>query len=182
MTTENSTDTTAQDEVKNPGALLAKNRDLLAKLKQVQDELVTTQDALTTTQTALEASKADVTAWRGKWHAAAVMDPLDRLLKPTTGLPVRYVKELALEKGIIRMIPDDDGFERPVWHDKDGNPMAEPERVWNYLCNLNDSELNSVLVGTGASGGGAGSSGTFATYKPPAPKESDRAPTAFGLR
>lgn len=115
MTTNNDTppnvDTPDDDEqVKNPGALLCRNRELMAELKAAQAELKTAQEAQQTTL-------ADVTKWRDRWYRVAVEEPLDAQLSKAATVPVKYIKDLCMEHGLLL---------RPRWYTVKGEPDDAP--------------------------------------------------------
>lgn len=165
------------EEVKNPVAILSKNREL-------REELVQARAELETTKTALLASQAETVELRAQWHESAVMGPFEAMLATATPLPTKYLREGLIERGIVKMVAGEDGIERPTWHDKDGVETATPADPWRYLCDLKDDGLNAMLRSRGMSGSGAPagsfSSGSTRPATPetkPAPK-----PPAYGLR
>ena len=85
MTTETTQETT-DDQIKNPAAVLTKNKQLLTELATIKAEL----DA---TKAALEASQAETVGMRARWHESAVMAPFDALLQTATALPTKYLRE-----------------------------------------------------------------------------------------
>ena len=172
--TENTTTQEVQDEVKNPVALLAKNKELLTKLKQAQDELATAQ-------TALEVSKTDAAAWRKNWHNVSVIGPLDASLESASAGPVKYLRAELLERGILKWEKDDQGTERPVWFLLNGerSTVTDP---YKFLCSLKDLELNKMLRGSAMTGSGSASSAYTLNHSQPAVEPPKVAPLEFGLR
>lgn len=175
--TDNDLDTAAVPEVKNPAALLAKNKELLATVAQLKTELEAARAALTTAQD-------DAGQWRTKWHESAVVAPFEALLATATSLPTKYLREGLIERGIVKMLADEDGIERPTWHDAKGSPMDVPTAPWRYLADLKDDGLNAILRSSGTTGSGAtpgfSSSGSAPAAKP-TPPAAPKAP-AYGLR
>ena len=125
MTTTNDTppgvDTPDDDEeVKNPAALLRRNKELMNELKAAQCELRTAQDAH-------QASQADMAKWRDRWYRVAVEEPLDADLRNAARVPMQYLKDLCIKHGLLRMEPDpDDGLLRPRWYTVKGEPDDAP--------------------------------------------------------
>lgn len=166
-------ETIEETEVKNPAALLAKNKELLAKLKGLQTELEGAQ-------TALQAAKTQADTWRSKWHQATVMDPLDASLESVTAGPAKYLRTELIERGILKMEADADGIERPSWF-KDGEKFTPPD-TWKFLADLNDPVLSRMIRGSGASGSGAQSTAPGFSVTPPAAPPATVSPPSFGLR
>lgn len=176
--TENTEVTTTEPEVKNPAALLAKNRELLGKLAAAQAELATAQ-------TALAAAQEDATTQRLRWHQSAVLAPLEEEIKGVTAGPWKYGRDVFTELGLLKMEPDAHGDLYPAWFDNKGNPANLEKGLYPFLCAMIDampgSDLATTIRSSGTSGGGA--HGGAGTVKPaaqavaPAP-----APPAFGLR
>ena len=173
MTTKNTPQNDTPDEVKNPAALLAKNKELLSKMKHLQDELITAQ-------TALEASKAESANWRKQWHDVAVIAPLDASLEVASAAPIKYLRAELLERGILRLESDESGIERPVWY-KEGKP-ATPTDLLRFLSDVKDPVLDRMIRGTGASGGGSAQSPAGTDSRQPAPESTKTTPPTFGLR
>lgn len=174
--TDNDLDTAAVPEIKNPTAVLAKNRALLAEVAQLKTELEAAKTALTTAQD-------DAGQWRTKWHESAVLAPFEALLATATSLPTKYLREGLIERGIVKMVADEDGIERPTWHDAKGKEMDTPADPWRYLADLKDDGLNAILRSSGTTGSGAVasySSGSAPAAKP-TPPAAPKAP-AYGLR
>lgn len=122
MTTTNDTpptDDTPGDEVKNPAALLRRNKELMAELKAGQAELRTAQEAQ-------QASQADVAKWRGRWHSIAVEAPLEAELRKAATVPVQYLRDLLVKSELLRMEPDADGLMRPRWYTVKGKLDDNP--------------------------------------------------------
>ena len=87
---ETTTDTT-EPEVKNPAALLAKNRELLGKLAAAQAELATAQAAL-------EGEKATHATTAAALHSLRLDGPLQKVLadmSPSPKLLLNVIKEFA---------------------------------------------------------------------------------------
>lgn len=177
--TDNILDNDTAPEIKSQSGLLAKNRVLLQKVAALNVEL----EAARTAQASAQASEAQ---WRTKWHESAVVAPFEALLATATNLPAKYLREALIERGIVKMLADDDGIERPAWHDAKGEAMAAPADPWRYLVDLKDTGLNHILRSHGASGSGAaGSSYYYSSGSRPAAKPTPPAapkPPAFGLR
>jgi len=176
MTTETNHDEFDQPEIKNPAAVLAKNRELLATIKGLQTELETTK-------TALQAAQGDAQGWKSKWHQVAVIAPFDATLDSVSAGPAKYLRTELLERGILKMEPDADGIERIVWFTKDGE-RTEPADVWKFLADMNDQTLARMIRSSGASGSGASGSSAWIppVYSPPEPEKTPTPPPAFGLR
>ena len=172
--TENTTPQEAQDEVKNPVALLAKNHELLSKLKKSQEDL-------STAQTALDAAKTDAANWRKQWHDISVIAPLDAALETASAGPVRYLRAELLERGILKLEKDDQGTERPAWFLLNGerSTVTDP---YQFLCSLKDRELNKMLRGSAMTGSGSASSAYTVNHSQPAVEPPKVAPLEFGLR
>ena len=172
--TEDTTTQEVQDEVRNPAALIAKNKELLAKLKQAQDELATAQ-------TNLESAKADSANWRKQWHQVAVIGPLDVSLEDASVGPVKYLRDELLDRRILKWEKDDQGTERPAWFLLNGerSTVTDP---YQFLCSLKDRELNKMLRGSAMTGSGAASSSYTFNHSQPAVEPHKVAPLEFGLR
>ena len=67
-------DKTLEDEVKNPAALLAKNKELLKELSDSKAALQAYQDNL-------EKAQSDQKAMRDRWYQIAVLEPLETDLR-----------------------------------------------------------------------------------------------------
>ena len=99
-------------EVKNPTALLAKNKDLLRKLAEANAALQSAQDSLKTAQDAHATTAAQL-------RTARIDDPLTaivRTLSPHPGLMTKTLKDL------FTVELDDDG--KPLLMNKDGTPFT----------------------------------------------------------
>ena len=170
------TDNTAQEvqeDVKNPAALIAKNKELLAKLKAAQEDLATAQ-------TNLEAAKADSANWRKQWHDVAVIEPLDASLEAASAGPVKYLRAELLARGILKMQPDEQGIERPAWYQN--GELVTPGNAYDFLVSLNDPTLSRMIRSSGMSGTGATGSQSSFTAHTPQTEDSKTPPPVFGLR
>lgn len=179
--TEYTTPDTDALGVKNPAALLAKNKELLAKLAETTTALKTAQDALGVAQ-------ASATDWQARWHKSAVLDVLEADLKAVSGVPVKYMRDVATELGLLKMQADKNGIDRPVWFDEKGEAADLSNGLYRFLSGVTersgtDKELSKVLRGTGASGSGASSSWSVGipTQKT-TPTTTPVAPMPLGLR
>lgn len=186
------------EAVKNPAATAAKNRELLAKnatltarVSELEAQLAEAHNAR---DKAAEAAGADVAAWRTRYQQEAVDAPLMAQIQEAAAGPARYLHDVCIEMGLLRMVPDDDGVNRPQWFDQHGNPAdlgrglhSHLSRVWSELHKEGkDGDLGHCVRGSGASGGGAtgNRAGWRDSYSAPAPTPKPApAPTpAFGLR
>lgn len=175
---ENTTTDTTEPEVKNPAALLAKNRELLGKLAAAQAELATAQTALATAQ-------EDATTQRNRWHQAAVMQPLERELRDVTAGPWKYGRDLFTELGLLKMEPDAHGDLYPAWYDNKGEPANLERGLHTFLVSMADAmpdgDLGKTIRSSRITGGGArGDTGTVKPAAPAAPAPAAR--PEFGLR
>lgn len=189
MTTENALPE-VQDEVKNPTALLAKNKELLSKLKQAQEELATAQIAF-------EGEKSKHSNTTAKLRQFRAEDPFKAVVKqlsPHAGL---------MEKILLdHLTVDVDADGKAILLNKAGEPLTwtrigrdtrqtviavelTPESMVDWirdgLGEVADSPaaLLHKARGTGALGSTQGSYRT-------APKQESEpvttAPPSFGLR
>ena len=184
MTTEHTPESTvdaAPDvEIKNPAAVLAKNRALLTELAEVKAALQTAQDALKTAQ---ESSSA----WREKWHQIDVVAPFDKSLDEVSAVPSRFLRQLVTELGLLKFEADAQGVDRPTWFDETGKPADLSKGLKHFMHGVSDrtkgqNELAHLLRGTGASGGGAQPSSYVRFAPAPRPVAPTPAPTPLGLR
>jgi hypothetical protein len=176
---ENTTPESDAAEVKNPAALLAKNKQLLAKLAESNAALKTAQDALGVAQ-------ASATDWQAKWHKATVLDALDAELKAVSAAPLKYIEDSVKRLGLLKMQADEDGFERPLWLDEKGEPADLSNGLYKFLCGVSDRagkdhELGRVLRPSGISGYGTISSKAH-TPERSAQSPALNAPMPLGLR
>lgn len=186
MTTETTTDT----EVKNPAGLLAKNKELLASVSQLTARVTELEGQLQQAQEghtkALEAAQADQNAWKVRWHQDTVLKALERDIQDAAAGPWKYLRDTCQELGLLKMLPGDDGLERPHWFDEKGNPAELKEGLWSHLAGVygrtNDRELGTSMRGTGASGSGAGPSERSIAIPSPEPAPEPAAAPTFGLR
>ena len=168
MTTENPP---LADEVKNPAALLAKNKELLKELSDSKAALQAYQDNL-------EKAQSDQKAMRDRWYQIAVLEPLETDLRSASAAPWKYLKDTAMELGLLKMQPDSEGFERPTWFNEKGEPADLSGGLHRFLSDVykrTGNELGACLRSSGTSGSGA--AGGSATDKPqpnaqPAPAHS----------
>lgn len=150
--------------------------------KQLVSELKAERAALKEAQEALQVAQQKAQEWRSKWHQAAVIEPFDQTLNALSVGPAKYLRQELLERGILKMLPDADGVERPAWFDLNGEPL-EPADPWRFLAEMNDASLNRMIRHSGASGMGMRASAS--AYSPPESKPEAPAtsqPPAFGLR
>lgn len=191
MTTENTTIVTDETEVKNPAAVLAKNKELLAKNAELAAKVTELEGQLAQAQEgrakAVETAQADANAWKVRWHQEAVLKPLERDIQAAAGVPWKYLYDVATEAGILKMVPGEDGMDRPQWLDEGGNPADLKLGLWHYLNSMSDKLPESGLVrcvrGSGASGGGAiGNMGSSIVRAPAPEPTAPQAKPAFGLR
>ena len=164
-------------EVKDPAAILAKNRELLAKNKALQTELEATRGTL-------EATKAASDTWQAKWHQSAVIEPFEAALKDACAVPSKYLRAELLERGIVKMKTDDEGIDRPVFYA--GTEPVTPANIYQFLCDMNDPVLNTMLRSSGrfVSGSGAGSArgDSLPRPRPQEPATTKTPPPSYGLR
>lgn len=99
-------------EVKNPAALLAKNKDLLRKLAESNVALQGAQDALKTAQDAHATTAAQL-------RTARIEDPLAAIVKTLSPHPGLMTKTL---KDLFDVELDADG--KPLLLNKDGAPLT----------------------------------------------------------
>lgn len=141
-----------EDEVKNPAAVLAKNKELLARNAELQARVGELEGQLQTAQGA-------ETTWRDRWHQAAVLAPLEADLRTAAVGPWKYLRDTCTELGLLKMQSDDDGLERPAWFDEKGEPADLSNGLWRFLSDVygrTGGELGNAIRGPGASGGGSG--------------------------
>ncbi|APW47065.1 hypothetical protein [Rhodoferax antarcticus] len=162
---------TQEIEVKNPAALIAKNKELLTKLKQSQDDIASAQ-------VALQAAQTESASWRKQWHDLSVIAPLDAALEDACVGPTKYLRAELLEREILKLEPDAQGTERPAWYLN--GERATPVDLHKFLCDIADPVLSKMIRAKNTSGSGAGSSSGFAPKTPTAP--APVAPPSFGLR
>jgi hypothetical protein len=144
-------DKTLEDEVKNPAALLAKNKELLKELSD-------TKAALQASQASLEKAQGDQKAIRDRWYQIAVLDPLETDLRGASAAPWKYLKDMTMELGLLKMQPDAEGFERPTWFNEKGEPADLTGGLYRFLSDVykrTGNELGSCLRSSGISGSGA---------------------------
>lgn len=175
MTTENSTPPENLELVR----LREHSQQLLAELKAERTAHKATQDAL-------EATQGAETAWRARWHETAVLAPLETDLRGAAAGPWRYLKDTCAELGLLKMLPDTEGVERPAWFDEKGKPADLTDGVYKFLCGVAErttgNDLGHCLRSGGARGGGAtGSTGTITPAKAAA-APTPTPPATFGLR
>lgn len=182
MTTENTPESTTEStpdvEVKNPAAVLAKNRALLTELAEVKAALLTSQDAL-------GAAQSDKTAMGERWYQLAVLEPLEADLRSASAAPWKYLRDTSAELGLLKMQPDSEGFERPAWFNEKGEPADLSGGLHRFLSGVyarTQNDLGKCLRASGITGGGATTSS--GSYRPtPSPAAPPPAPiTALGLR
>lgn len=180
-TSDMTTPETDAVEIKNPAALLAKNKELLAKLAESNTALKAAQDALGVAQ-------ASATDWQARWHKTAVLDVLDAELRAVSGVPVKYIADTVSEMGLLKMQVDGEGIQRPAWFDEKGEPADLSSGLYKFLFGVIERggehhELAKVLRGSGASGSGAsGSLNTITTTQKSTPVSTPVAPMQLGLR
>lgn len=180
-TTDMTTPETDAVEIKNPAALLAKNKELLAKLAESNTALKATQDALGVAQ-------ASATDWQARWHKTAVLDVLDAELKAVSGVPFKYMADTLKEMGLLKMETDKEGIQRPVFFDEKGEAADLSNGLHRFLCGTYErlgpgNELGQVLRGSGARGSGAmSSSGGYMTPEKPTHVSTPATPMPLGLR
>ena len=112
MPTEITEVTTTEPEVKNPAALLAKNRELLRELAEVKAELQAAQEGQKAAQEAQSKTAGELYAYR-------VKEPLERIvgtLSPHPGLMAKALNDLFE----VRL----DESNNPVLFDKQGRPLT----------------------------------------------------------
>lgn len=167
------------EEVKNPSALLAKNKELLA-------QLATAKAALQTAQEALGHAQSEKDALTGRLYQIEVLNPLEADLRAVSGGPWKYTHDTAIESGLLKMQPDKLGVMRPKWFDETGKVANLENGLYSFLSGVysrTGGDLGECLRSSGASGGGAkgGTAGNAdAVQRPTAPTP---APVqALGLR
>jgi|GEM_PF-6677219 len=190
MTTENTIPEVHDTEVKNPVALLAKNKELLAKLKQAQEELATAQNAL-------EGEKAKHSDTSAKLRQFRAEDPFKAAVKGITPHPGLMEKILREHMDVD---VDDDG--KAVLKNKAGEPLAWERKNKDTTSTTMPVELTAdsmfawVRDGLGEVADspaallhkavGTGAPGNTTAHRPApanAPSEPAKvAPPAFGLR
>lgn len=186
---ENET-TELQTEVKNPEALLKKNRDLLRELNEAKAALKAAQDAL-------EAAQGVNAKLEGDLYRACATEPLKAIvqaLSPSPGLMTRALSDLM----DIRL--DDD--HKPLLFNKEGKPLTWVKKLRNGFTEdvpveldresivqwiLNGFEGNpdgpQALLPKAQGAGATGSSGGFASSaRKPTATPTPTAVTPLGLR
>lgn len=155
------------------------NKQLLAELKAERTAHKAAQDAL-------QAAQGAETAWRDRVYQSEVLQPLEADLRGAAAGPWKYLQDVCTEAGLLKMEPDADGFERPVWYDENGEPADLGRGVYEFLCDVHrriGGDLGSSLRSSGISGGGAtGSAGKFTPAAAPKPATPAATPSPFGLR
>lgn len=179
-TTETIIQPTEQIEVKNSAGLIAKNKELLRELADTKAALQAAQDALGTAQ-------SDKSAMSDRWYRLAVLEPLEADLSSASAAPWKYLRDTALEKGLLKMEPDSEGFERPAWFNEKGEPADLSNGLYKFLCGVysrggKDHELGSVLRASGASGSGSTGSSGHGVSQNASPVPTPVAPIPLGLR
>ena len=111
--TDNTPDTAPDVEVKNPAALLAKNRKLLADVASLKDELQAAKQALETQQQRADTLASDV-------HEMRVLRPWRSAIAGLVGDGTARAMERCLSD-LVQVVAGDDGA--PVLMDKDGKPL-----------------------------------------------------------
>ncbi len=195
MTTEANNPVTPEvPEVKNPAGLAQKNRELLAKnadltarVAELEAQLAQTQESAAMAQ---EAAQRDQAEWKLRWYQEAVEKPLMAEIQAAAAVPAKYLRDIAVDMGLLKMQPGEDGMNRPHWLDETGAPADLKHGLHRFLCSVHGrlhkdgggTELGRALRGTGASGGGATGNGWRA--HPAAAPEPAPAPArpALGLR
>jgi hypothetical protein len=176
MTTETTT-----TDVNELDRLREHNKQLLAELKAERG-------ALKASQQALQAAQEAEGTWRSRWHENAVLAPLETELRGAAAGPWRYLRDTCMELGLLKMQPDEEGIERPVWLDEHGEPADLSKGVFSFLSDVyarTGGELGHCLRSAGTTGSGALQSPSR-PYAPPPEPELDSTPVpkrpAFGLR
>ena len=178
-------DTTPETDtpvVKNYAGLITKNKELLANLAETTTALKTAQDALGSAQ-------ASATDWQARWHKTAVLDVLEAELKAVSAGPIKYMRDVVTELGLLKIMADKEGIERPVWFDERAQPADLSKGLYKFLCGVSERggeecELGKVLRCSGASGGGMSQSGSGAgrITQNATPVPTPAAPISLGLR
>lgn len=191
-TIENTTPEATDIEVKNPVALLAKNKDLLGKLAEANATIQTTQAALKTEQEKHAMTTAQL-------RTARIEDPLQVIVNKLSPHPNLMTKTL---KDIFDIALDSDG--KPVLLKKDGSPLVwerkgkhgtkedvpvtlEHESMVKWLLNGFEGHSDSPEVlmfkpqGSGAMGSN-GSSFSASKAQAPTPAVTHVQPMPLGLR
>ncbi len=183
--TDNTPDTAPDVEVKNPAALLAKNRKLLADVASLKDELQAAKQALEAQQQRADTLASDV-------HEMRVLRPWRSAIADLVGAGTARAMERCLSD-LVQVVAGDDGA--PVLLGKDGKPLeikgqpvpVSSEGLFQLVEHLAETgeDLRPLLpraTGCGATGND-GRGYRYAAPKPAAPKpEAARANPAFGLR
>ena len=181
MNDTDNTNTAPENEVRNPGALLAKNRALLGELAQLKADLESARTALANEKQRADTLGADL-------HEMRVVRPWQSLL--TDIAADGHAGMLARALGdYLDVVAGADGG--PELRDKEGQPLllknrqlVTPESLRDWIHEHGESgnfdDLRPLLArarGMGAAGGHA------RTWTPPTP-EAAPAPqrTAYGLR
>ncbi|MGQ0531028.1 MAG: hypothetical protein ACT4PG_14735 [Panacagrimonas sp.] len=173
------TDETEHDELQR---LREHNKQLLSELKAVKVEAKTATDAAT------EAHKAR-DDWKSRWYALEVSAPLERDLRDCAVGPWKYLRDTATELGLLKMEADDEGIERPQWFEADGKPADLKRGLYRFLSDVYDadkvrfSDIGHSIRGSGTSGSGAPTGGSYFPPSPPKPAEVQQPPAPqLGLR
>jgi hypothetical protein len=177
MTTEN-TETIEQTEVKNPSALLAKNRELLQQLADAKAALQVAQDALGQAQ-------SDKTAMSERLYQLEVLNPLEADLRGVSGGPWKYTHDTAIELGLLKMQADKEGVMRPKWYDETGKVANLENGLYSFLSEVysrTGNDLGKCLRSSGATGGGATGGGHSGRTEPAAPPPAPAPVMQLGLR
>lgn len=179
MTTETENTQTAEEvQVKNPAALLAKNRELLQQLTETKAALQTAQDALGKAQ-------SDKAAMSDRWYQLEVMKPLEADLRDASAMPWKYLQDTAAELGLLKMVPDAEGFERPQWFDEKSEPADLSGGLHKFLSGVYErtqNDLGRCLRASGTQGSGASGSTGRSTPAPTTTPTPTPTPMKFGIR
>lgn len=177
QTTETPTETGADELTR----LREHNKQLLAELKTARTEAKGLQDAA-------EAATSAANRWRDRYHQAAVLEPLEADLRGAAAGPWKYLRDICVEQKLLTMEPDDEGVERPVWRDENGETADLSNGLHRFLSDVHrrkGGDLGHVIRGSGASGSGASQSTTTVHPTPTEPSSPDTpapAVPAYGLR
>ena len=189
MTTDNITDTaldTTEVEVKNPAALLAKNRALLKELAEVKSELQAANQAL-------EAQTQRADTMGTELHDMRVLTPWRAELAGLVGAGTVRLLERGLSDH-LDVVAGEDGGPSLVGKDgdplqfKDGKPVSatwqDVSKLVHELAENGQDDMRPLLpraVGCGATGND-GRGYRYAAPKPDPKRPAGRATPSFGLR
>ena len=123
-----------QTEIKNPEALLKKNRDLLRELNEAKAALKAAEDAL-------EAAQGVNAKLEGDLYRACATEPLEAIVQSLSNSP--GLMKRALEDLMDIRLDDD---HKPLLFDKEGKPLSWVEKGRNGITKEIPVEFNRESI------------------------------------